>query len=960
MNLTQVGGLFLILTLIPLLGALPLIRWIFYLFTRRDIRQMGTGNISVSAAFYHGGTVTGVLAVLSEASKGIIAVLLARHFFPNDPTWELLSLIALVIGRYWGGKGAGVTNVLWGMMVHDWQATVISSLISLVGFTLVRERRFGRLLALFILALILTLRHADNGTYIGMAFILVGLISWILQRIPDDLTLPETGVTKESKQMFQFFRGDKSLLSLNNKLKAHQAGEKASNLSYLKCLGYNVPDGWVLSPGDDPEIAINYLQPSQQTPLIVRSSAIGEDSSSASAAGQYISIPNVFTSEQLKSAIYDCLASYNRNNASQYRKDFQQDDTAMAVLIQKQIQGEFSGVAFSRDPVNPWHNGVIIEALPGQASAVVSGQYTPQRYQVELEEEINITPLQEQNQEIPTSILEKVAQIARDIEKLYQGMPQDLEWTYDGKQLWILQARPITTLYPIWTRKIAAEVIPGVIRPLTWSINRPVTCGVWGNIFTIVLGNRATGLNFEETATLHYQHAYFNASLLGDIFLRMGLPPESLEFLTRGAKFSKPPLTATIRNIPGLLRLWQRERNLEGDFNQDNQRKFAPILKELQACPPETRSIQQLEERIDQILAILPEITYYSILAPLSFALRQGIAKINPEQLDNSQTPEVASMRSLAELADKERALIAMDRLEATDCASLFAYLADNPDGKTILEQFDAWLVEYGYLGEVGTDIAVPRWRDNPHPVRELFSQFLFNPEIAASTLKDSPNCPSNKLQGVQKRLNLKGKVTEVYSRFLGQLRWSFLALGKQWCEQGILREINDIFFLEISEIKGLIAGNSSIINSDLFEQRRNQYQDHLQLKTVPFVLYGNIHTSLPSHQTDIQRTSLQGIGASSGQKEGIIRICLNLSEINLVDQDTIIVVPYTDSGWTPLLAKAGGLIAEVGGTLSHGAIIAREYGIPAIMDVNHATQRLKDGQRVRIDGQTGTIEIVN
>ncbi|MGK7931291.1 MAG: PEP/pyruvate-binding domain-containing protein, partial [Microcystaceae cyanobacterium] len=793
-----------------------------------------------------------------------------------------------------------------------------------------------------------------------MAFILVGLIGWILQRIPDDLTLPETGVRRESRQVYQFFRGDKTLISLNQKLKPHQAGEKAATLSYLKGLGYNVPDGWLLSPGDDPEIAINYLQPSRETPFIVRSSAIGEDSETASAAGQYISIPHIINSEQLKTAIYDCLASYNRSNASQYRQDFQQDDTAMAVLIQKQIHGVFSGVAFSRDPVNPWHNGVMIEALAGQASAVVSGHHTPQRYQVELEETINIKPLQEEREEIPTFILEKVAQIARELETLYQGMPQDIEWTYDGEQLWLLQARPITTLYPIWTRKIAAEVIPGVIRPLTWSINRPVTCGVWGDIFTVVLGNRAEGLNFEETATLHYQHAYFNATLLGNIFLRMGLPPESLEFLTRGAKFSQPPLTATIRNIPGLLRLWQRERRLEQDFKQDYQGKFAPILQDLENSPPDTLSINQLEERIDTILEILPKITYYSILAPLSFALRQGIAKINPEQLDNSQTPEVASMRSLAELAERKRQLISINQLEAKDCDTLFAYLADNPEGIEILSQFNDWLTEYGYLGEVGTDIAVPRWQDNPHPVGELFSQFLLNPEMAASTLKNAPISPSKKLQGLQNRLNLKGKVTEVYSRFLAHLRWSFLGLGKQWCEQGILQEIDDIFFLELSEIKDLIAGNTSIINSDLFSQRRNQYQEHLDLKTVPFVLYGNSHTSLPSLQIDNQETSLQGIGASTGQKEGIIKICLNLSNINQINQDTIIVVPYTDSGWTPLLAKAGGIIAEVGGTLSHGAIIAREYGIPAIMDVNHATQRFNDGQRVKIDGQTGTIEILN
>jgi pyruvate,water dikinase len=157
--------------------------------------------------------------------------------------------------------------------------------------------------------------------------------------------------------------------------------------------------------------------------------------------------------------------------------------------------------------------------------------------------------------DVPQALIREVAYLARQLERQFHGIPQDIEWSYDGQTLWLLQSRSITTLQPIWTRKIAAEVIPGIIRPLTWSINRPLTCGVWGEIFTLVLGERAAGLDFNETATLHFSHAYFNATLLGQIFLRMGLPPESLEFLTRGAKFSKPPFSSTLQNVPGLMRL---------------------------------------------------------------------------------------------------------------------------------------------------------------------------------------------------------------------------------------------------------------------------------------------------------------------------------------------------------------------------------------------------------------------
>ena len=130
MTLTQAWGALFIFTACPLLGGLPLIAWITYALTRRKLAQLGTGNVSVSAAFYHGGRWVGILAVLSEAGKGIIAVLLARYLFPTEAAWELVALIMLIMGRYLMGKGAGTTNLVWGVTVHDWQtALLVSSVV---------------------------------------------------------------------------------------------------------------------------------------------------------------------------------------------------------------------------------------------------------------------------------------------------------------------------------------------------------------------------------------------------------------------------------------------------------------------------------------------------------------------------------------------------------------------------------------------------------------------------------------------------------------------------------------------------------------------------------------------------------------------------------------------------------------------------------------------------------------
>ena len=999
MTLTQVWGALAIFIVCPLLGGLPLIDWITRIVTGQRLRQLGTGNISVSAAFYHGGKLAGILAVLSEALKGIAAVLLARAFFPTEPAWELIALIALVMGRYWMGKGAGTTNVVWGIAVHDPITAGLVFLIGGISFTILRDRRSGRLGVLVLLVIILALRHPQDSERVVAAIALAGLLAWIYTKIPDDLNLPNKS---GGQSMFRFLRGTRAL-SLDDKLDSRKVGQKAAGLAQLKRWSYAVPDGWVLPAGDDPQPLINFLEPSVEQPLVVRSSAIGEDSETASAAGQYATFLNITNREMLQTAIFDCLSSYNNLSAVQYRRDRQQADRSMAVIVQKQIRGVYSGVAFSRDPLNQLNEAVVIEALPGEAAQVVSGQVTPQEYHVEIRnlkfEIRNLEDCIDRSKDVPTELLQAVAQLTREIEERHRGVPQDVEWTFDGEQLWVLQARPVTTLQPIWTRKIAAEVIPGIIRPLTWSINRPLTCGVWGEIFTLVLGKRAKDLDFSETATLHYSRSYFNATLLGTIFLRMGLPPESLEFLTRGAKMSKPSFKATLRNLPGLMRLLKRELQLEKDFYAEKDRYFAPILDELEEHRLEELAARALLERIETILSQLERATYYSILAPLSLALRQAMLKVPETELDNAQTPEVASMRSLSQLAADARNLLPKEQRLPDNCASLFANLAEIPDGESVLEQFKQWLNRYGYLSQVATDIAVPRWQEDPRPVKELFTQFLSNQQPETSQLDRSAQGFRTKL--VQRRLQLKGEVGEVYSRLLAHLRWSFMALADQWQKTGIIEQGEDIFLLQFSEVRRLVEPSQTLsgrepkrelvtgdtpgdplaskiersdlrnagrpqaplfhngVPGDLIKFRQTQFQQHQQLEGVPYVVYGN-PTELPVWNPAASVSQLQGIGASPGQVEGTVKVLHNLQGISQIDQQTILVVPYTDSGWAPLLTRAGGLIAEVGGRLSHGAIVAREYGIPAVMDVHNATHQLRDGQRVRLDGQKGVIEVLD
>lgn len=1019
--MAQVLGALLIFTLVPLLGALPLTGWIVRLLTGKQLHKIGTGNVSVSAAFYHGGTTAGVLCVTAEACKGVFSVLLARYFFGDDSVWPILSLMFLVMGRYWGSQGAGTTNVAWGFFAYDPIVAGLTFLISFVGFTLLRMRNQGKLFVLVLMPVLTALRHPTDGMRIAIVACLSGLVAWIYSKIPDDLELSAASSTGESRRMFRFFQGDRALYSLTQPLDADKVGPKAATLSHLHALGYPVPPGYVLPAGDDPTALIKAVFPNpnlapslappltaagqgnsqgdsrrdrQSTAVVVRSSATGEDRLNASAAGQYVSVTEVTSPQALEQAITVCLNAYNAPSAVRYRQDRDLPEGKMNVLVQPHIFGTYSGVAFSRDPVTHIGDTVVIEALPGDASQVVSGQITPERYQVSVGELPKESDGQSSSQsdwrlpgdtslevqgygQTPKDLIRQVAYLARHIEDNFHGIPQDIEWTFDGEQLWVLQSRPVTTLMPIWTRKIAAEVIPGAIRPLTWSINRPLTCGVWGDLFTTVLKDRAEGIDFSQTATLHYARAYFNATLLGDIFTRMGLPPDSLEFLTRGAKFQRPPLATTLRNLPGLLRLLGQENGLPSQFTKADSEDFAPALARWRDRPVSDLTDRAVAKRIEEILALLKQATYYNIMAPLSLALRQAMLKVDLAALDSSQNPEVRALEEIKQIAVQLRSRLPELGLKSplnpdletpNNSASLFAALSEHPEGHFVFDQIDRFLDRYGYLSEVATDIAVPTWRESPQPVRELLTQYLLNPEnnSESSSSSQSPTAkPAAKLnwksKQVQSRLNLKGRVAEVYDRLLANLRGCFIEIESRWLSTGQLESQGDIFFLTWptirTQLSDPIAAPELRLKIHLAQVRWQSQKEH----RVPYLIYGQAAATLPaSTAAPLSTGVLEGIGASAGQVEGTVHVLETLSEnIAQIDASTILVVPYTDAGWSPLLARIGGLIAEVGGQLSHGAIIAREYGIPAVMNVSDATQRLTTGQRVRIDGQRGTVEVL-
>ncbi|AFZ06920.1 pyruvate phosphate dikinase PEP/pyruvate-binding protein [Oscillatoria nigro-viridis PCC 7112] len=963
------------------LGALPLTGWAVRVFARRDLRALGTGNVGVSAAFIHGGKLAGIAAVLAEIARGMVPVLAGRFWFPDAPEIAIALLIPLVAGRYAIARGGGVTNAVWGLLVFSPPVAVSSGIWGLLVWGLA-QRWWG---------------EGDRARLFASRCGCLCTPIWVWvwrQSIPEFLAAAGLAVLLAA---INFIQGDdmalsksEQLFSLDDSLDAAICGDKAAKLSQLKRAGFNVPAGWILSQearighrasgighrGNSDELSsipnavIQTLKSQIQNRMIVRSSAAGEDGNTSSAAGQYQTIGPVSTKSELLDGINRCRQSYWTAEAVAYRRQRQLPDTQMAVLIQPYIDSQIAGVMFSRNPLDGGSQ-VIIEALPGGAEAVVGGQCTPVHLEIDfskpelLEKQLNEL---QSNSIIPQYIIAELVKQAQAIEAFFHGVPQDIEWSWDGEKVWILQSRPITNLQPFWTRTIAAEVIPGAIRPLTWSINRPLTCGVWGEIFKVVLGDRAIGLNFNETATLLGSHAYFNATLLGEIFRMMGLPEQGLEFLLRGQKMGKPPLGKILPNLPGLWRLVQRERALNAEFNGDRTSIFLPALQSLQnyqlpmpnaQCPmPDHQYLTELLERAEQIQEWLKPITYYNILGPIGLAIRKAIFRVDDDWLENDSAPEIASVRVLQQLAQKLRQAAVSQPDETVSVAHLAQTFAESP---ALQAEFEKWLDTYGYLSEVGTDIAVPTWREQPEIYQKLLITMAQKAEtnLVEKRAKKLNFSQNSRLDKCQERAIVKNEISEIYARLLAHLRWTFLEIEACGLAMQVFQESGDIFYLEFGEIQQWIRSGASVSFQDTISQRRDRLAADRD-RQIPPVVYGNL---LPNSQTRAidSATSatniLQGIPASIGRVEGFVKICRTASAD--LGENAIAVVPYTDAGWAPLLLGATAIIAEVGGQLSHGAIIAREYKIPAVMNISEATTRLRDGQKVRVDGYLGTVELL-
>lgn len=703
---------------------------------------------------------------------------------------------------------------------------------------------------------------------------------------------------------------------------AARAGGKGTRLAWLADQGVKVPATIVVSAGDYAAGSLDVRIDPQAT-YIVRSSADLEDSGQASFAGQFASILNVKGSAAMHTAVAQVRASMDV-----------QDAGAMQVLIQPQIDAKVAGVMFTRNPLTGLDER-IVEAARGSSEAILAGGAEPERWVWRWG---NYTERPEATlieQKIIDSVVAEGNKIAEAL-----GEPVDLEWVFDGTDLWWVQLRPITALdVAVYSSRISREVLPGAIKPLVWSINIPLVNGQWIALFDEAIG--PTGLRPDDLARQFGHFAYFNMGAIGEIFVQVGMPRDALENLLGlpGGDESPPmkPSSRTMLLLPRLLRFaWKNMR-----ARQWSEGVLADTVDLYASHRRRDLATVDLGDYCSQLDRKLAPITRANVVVPLVMNLWNGLlSRLIPDgAIQNLELPAPDRQR-LADLSPNA----ALDRIAGA--------VTDEQRRAAIAQ----CLFDFGHLSESGNDLSVPTWAERPDLV-ERFAEQTRSPSAATLSIADAilglptwkkPLAKWVARQAAYYRVQREA-ISSAYTKLYGLYRPLALEAGRRLVEADVIDEVDDVFYLARDEAFGEPRDRRSAVQS-----RRDELAASADLE-LPEVIFGTDYT--PRLRRPPTAKVLKGTGTSRGRYTGPARVARTTDDILKVRPGDVLIVPFSDVGWTPLFASVGAVVSESGGLLSHSSIIARERGVPAVVSVLNACS-IEDGTILTVDGDAGDVLI--
>lgn len=699
--------------------------------------------------------------------------------------------------------------------------------------------------------------------------------------------------------------------------------------------------------------------------IAVRSSATAEDLSGASFAGQYRSFVGV-TAAEVEDAVRLCWASLWAPPARAYRAAVgTDDDVAMAVIIQRVVPAEMSGVAFTVDPTGEEPNRVRVEVVTGPGERLVSGRTTPQVFHLDRHHD-NLRP------DVPWFVVE-AARWALAVEGA-EGVPQDVEWSVEGRRLYVLQARPVTSARhgdgfdtaPVpdatFTTGGVDEMLPGVVPPLLWSINGPLLEDAF------VALHRELGLGAAARGPLVGRFRGRCALNLSALAAAAGQVPGGSAAEVERQYTGRVLSTETVGRVPLRQRLARARSG----------RRALRLRRRLAADAAAFRTAVALALDLTPALADLPAdrlVEYRRSLREIArFGYRTEIA------VGASAAASYASLeRTLGRWLSPGDAAGAVQRVtagavgdQAAGCDAVFASEATPGEAPPRPASMAAYGDRTWDEDATALQAALERCkRQRQSPTHAKRAGRAPAVDELLATLTGG--------RGWRVTRVLTGQVIDVRARLLRSLvrdaasflhlrettKATLLRLGGE--ERRVIRELagrigladGDEWLLTDDELD--IAAVEGRVPSAEELTRRRRGLDELGRSELPDVFSGLVALEPPTAEPggDEPGDELRGWPASPGQLRGVARVVRDLRDAAGVDGGTVLVGRASDPSWTPALLAAGGVVMEQGGPLSHAAIVAREFGIPAVLRVPSATRRIRSGDEVTVDGTTGTVTIV-
>ncbi|MEV4152389.1 rifamycin-inactivating phosphotransferase [Nocardia salmonicida] len=753
----------------------------------------------------------------------------------------------------------------------------------------------------------------------------------------------------------------------------------------------------------------------------VRSSATAEDLPTASFAGQQDTFLNVVGAAAILEHVRRCWGSLFTERAVTYRlrNGFDQKKIQMSVVVQRMVFARAAGILMTADPVTSDRTVVSIDAGFGLGEALVSGLVNADVYQVRDDRITGKTIATKKLavESVPTGGTQvseiarerrnepvlsddevlRLAQLGRRIEAHF-GSPQDIEWCSDGDGFRIVQSRPITTLFPI---PVAADgenhvyVSVGHQQMMTDAM-KPLGISVWQLTSNAPMRDAGGRLFVDVTAMMSAptKAAALVAGLgksdplMGDAlrtvlergdFVRQvpeeesGAPPAPFGITAERIETDPDIVTELIAESEASLTALKGEiANLSGPALLDFIR--ADIQEELRRVLFAPRGLQVIMAAMDA--------TEW-----LNDRLREWLGEKNAaDALTQSVPGNVTSEMGLAllDVADVIRphpeVVAYLERIEDDDFLVGLGDVAGGEETRAAIEDF---LAEYGMRCAGEIDITRPRWSESPIT---LVSTILgniknFGPGAGRQRFEDGLRDARQKQQqilralralpdGEQKAVETEQMIERVrtfsgyreYPKYGMVSRYfvykqALLREAGRLVESGVLREADDIFFLRFDELHEVVRTHRA--DQDLVDAREDAFHSYQSL-TAPRVLTSDGEALTGAYRReDLPADALPGLAVSAGTIEGRARVISDIAQADLAAGD-ILVTAYTDPSWTPLFVGIAGLVTEVGGLMTHGAVIAREYGLPAVVGVEHATELIRDGQRIRVNGTDGYVEILS